>query len=62
MLEMLTRTTPQLVFPKRRIGRLEPGYEGNFLGLGCDPGRRLACIREISLRVKQGTVLRPAQN
>ena len=61
-LAMLTRTTPQLMFPKRRIGKLEPGYEGSFLSLGCDPSKRLECIREIGLRIKQGMILRPAQN
>lgn len=34
LLQLLTETTPQAIFPKRKIGRLEKGYEASFLVLG----------------------------
>lgn len=54
MLRMWSETTPALIFPARRIGRLAPGYEASLLVLGCDPLARWACTGEIGLRVKEG--------
>jgi len=60
ILDMWSRTTPQLIFPNRRIGRLRAGYEASFVALSCDPLTRFECVREITLRMKNGTLLRPA--
>lgn len=54
MPRMWTRTTPALIFPGRRIGRLAPGYEASLLVLACDPLARWACTGEIRLRIKEG--------
>jgi imidazolonepropionase-like amidohydrolase len=49
--------TSLAVFPDRRIGRLEPGYEASFLVLRDDPSRSVIALRSITLRVKQGCLL-----
>jgi imidazolonepropionase-like amidohydrolase len=46
MLRMWSETTPRLIFPARRIGRLEAGYEASLLVLGCDPLVR--CSRQLT--------------
>src|SRR5262249_40263113 len=57
LLLMWSRTTPQLIFPKRRIGQLDPSYEASFLGLACDPTADFGCTRRIAIRMKQGRLL-----
>ena len=57
LLVMWSRTTPQLIFPKRQIGRLAPGYEASLLALSCDPTADFQCTRRITLRMKQGRLL-----
>lgn len=37
LLEMWSVTTPQAIFPERKIGALSAGHEASFLVLGCDP-------------------------
>ncbi len=54
--------TPQAIFPGRKIGRLEPGYEASFLVLDENPIDRLDALRTIRMRVKQGCVLNTAEN
>ena len=53
-LNSLTAATPRYIFPRRRIGRLEPGFEASFLALAGDPTRDFAALQEILRRVKQG--------
>lgn len=60
-IETLTETTPQWIFPRRRIGRIEPGYEASFLVLGGDPTLSIDNASDIRLRVKQGFELRPGK-
>lgn len=57
LLRMWAVDAPKTVFPGRRIGHLEPGYEANFLALDCDPLADLACIGNIALRFKGGRFL-----
>jgi imidazolonepropionase-like amidohydrolase len=57
ILDMWSRTTPQLIFPKRRIGRLRVGYEASFVALSCDPTARFECVREITVRMKNGALV-----
>jgi imidazolonepropionase-like amidohydrolase len=54
MLRMWSQTTPALIFPNRRIGRLAPGYEASLLVLECDPLARWECTGEIRMRIKEG--------
>ncbi|MDX1624404.1 MAG: hypothetical protein R3199_10550, partial [Gemmatimonadota bacterium] len=58
LLRIWSVATPRTVFPTRRIGRLEPGWEASFLALGCDPIEEFACTGDIRLRYKQGRELR----
>lgn len=59
LLDMWSRTTPQLIFPRRRIGRLRTGYEASFIALDCNPIAKFHCVREIRVRMKNGTLLQP---
>jgi imidazolonepropionase-like amidohydrolase len=53
LLEIWTMTTPQAIFPDRKIGRLEAGYEASFLVLGGNPLDDFTAVRDIRRRVKQ---------
>jgi imidazolonepropionase-like amidohydrolase len=53
-LNLWTTTTPQAIFPDRRIGRLDAGYEASFLVLGGNPLDDFSAVRTIRRRVKQG--------
>jgi imidazolonepropionase-like amidohydrolase len=57
LLKMWCETTPRAIFPGRRIGRLEAGYEASFLVLEGDPLADFGNTGKISLRVKKGLVL-----
>lgn len=54
LLTMITQTTAHAVFPQRKLGRLEDGYEADFLVLDKDPLVNLDNLKSIHLRVKQG--------
>lgn len=49
--------TPRLMFPKRKIGKLEKGFEASFLVLGENPLENLEAIKNIKMRFKQGKLL-----
>ena len=57
ILEMCSLVTPRMVFPERRIARLEPGYEASLLVLDGDPEASVDNLVRINRRVKQGVVL-----
>ena len=57
LLRLWSEATPRAIFPKRRIGRLLPGYEASFIVLRDDPLSDFANVKNIALRVKQGNVL-----
>ena len=57
LLRLWSVTTPQAMFPDRRIGRLADGYEASFLVLRNDPLADIRNTRAISLRVKRGVPL-----
>lgn len=59
LLAMWSTAGPRVVFPDRRIGVLEPGYEASFLALDCDPMANLACTHRIALRFMDGRFLEP---
>jgi len=59
LLKMWTETTAQAIFPKRRIGRLEEGYEATFLALEGNPLLDWQQVRRIRLRFKQGIEVQP---
>ena len=54
LLKIWAETTPQSIFPGRRIGELRPGFEASFLALEGDPIKDLQNLHKIKLRFKQG--------
>jgi hypothetical protein len=57
LLKMWAETTPRTIFPQRKIGRLEEGYEASFLVLDMDPIRESKALKKITMRVKQGNTI-----
>ena len=51
--------TGALIFPKRKLGRLEEGYEASFLALDENPLVDFTAVRRISFRFKEGHVVTP---
>ena len=45
------------IFPNRKIGHLEEGYEASFLVLAGNPLEDFSNVRRIEMRVKQGHLL-----
>ncbi len=54
MLRMWAVTTPQAIFPGRKIGELKDGDEASLLVLAADPIKDWAAVHEIAGRWKQG--------
>jgi hypothetical protein len=57
ILKMWTERTAQSIFPDRKIGALEDGYEASFLGLEGNPLENWNNTRRIRVRFKQGFVI-----
>jgi amidohydrolase family protein len=57
LIQMATDTTPKEIFPKRKIGALNDGYEANFIVLAQDPSVDIGRFKSISLWVKRGKSL-----
>lgn len=57
LLKIWVESTPTTIYPKRRIGHLQDGYEASFLALEGDPLENFDNIRKIALRCKQGHFL-----
>ena len=57
LLKMSCETTPQAIFPRRKIGFLRDGYEASFLVLDGNPLTNFDQIKTIRLRFKQGYIL-----
>lgn len=57
LLRMWAETTPQTIFPDRRIGRLDDAYEASFVVLEEDPLVDLQHLWSITLGLKQGELL-----
>lgn len=57
LLKMWCEETPRAIFPGRKIGRLEEGYEASSLVLRDDPLGNLDAVKTIARRFKQGVVL-----
>jgi imidazolonepropionase-like amidohydrolase len=58
LLTMWSETTPNVIFPQRKIGALEDGYEANFLVLEGNPVQDFSWAKRIRMRVKQGDPLK----
>ena len=57
-LRALCETTPQAIFPERKIGRIDSGYEASFLVLEDNPLNNFLKMRAISFKVKNGVLLK----
>lgn len=57
LLKMWCESTPAAIFPGRRIGRFEEGYEASFLALAGNPLEDFEQVRAIRRRFKQGVPL-----
>ncbi len=57
LLRMWSVITPRAIFPNRRIGRLQDGFEASFLVLSGDPLADFRNTRRIVQRVKRGVEL-----
>ncbi len=58
LLKMWTANATKTIFPKRKIGKLQEGYEASFLVLDENPLNNMSSVNEhITLRVKQGVIL-----
>ena len=57
ILTTLTETTPQTLYPERKIGLLKEGYEASFLVLRGNPLEDFNQIKNIERRFKQGTII-----
>ena len=58
LLKMWSETTAKLIVPQRKIGALQDGYEANFLVLEGNPIQDFINVKRISMRVKQGDLLK----
>ena len=54
LLKMWSEATPEVIFPNRKIGRLQEGYEASFLVLEGNPLEKFTYVQDIRVRVKQG--------
>ncbi len=61
LLRMWTQNCPKMIFPERRVGSLQAGFEASFLVLDGDPLADFAAVQRIRLSIKNGAALaRPA--
>jgi len=57
LLKMWTEVTAKAIFPDRKIGILDEGYEASFVALEGNPLEDFGNTRKIAIRFKQGRVL-----
>ena len=57
LLKMWCEDTPAAIFPDRRIGRFEEGYEASFFFLAGNPIEDFSQVQAIRRRLKQGVLL-----
>jgi hypothetical protein len=58
MIRVVCQNTPQAIFPKRKVGRIESGYEASFLVLEQDPTQNVMLLRAIQFKVKNGLIIK----
>jgi imidazolonepropionase-like amidohydrolase len=58
LLRLWSQATPRAIFPGRRVGCLENGCEASLLVLAGDPSADFANTGRITLRMKDGYLLR----
>jgi len=58
VLKVLCESTPKAIFPKRKIAKLDNGYEASFLVLNDNPLDNLLKARVAAFKMKQGVFLK----
>jgi imidazolonepropionase-like amidohydrolase len=58
LLKVVCENTPRAIFPDRKIGKIEDGFEASFLVLLDTPMDNILKLRAISFKVKNGVVLK----
>ncbi len=58
LLKIATMSTPRSIFPTRKIGGFEEGYESSFLVLSADPLKDISAIKKIRSRYQRGSQLK----
>lgn len=53
-LQNLSHDTPRMIFPRRRIGVLAPGYEASFVTMSANPLEDISATLSLQDRIKQG--------
>lgn len=56
-LKFLAETTPQVIFPGRKLGYFKEGFEASFLVLNGNPLQNWDYIDDVNFMVKQGHIL-----
>ena len=57
-LKVLCENTPRAIFPNRKIGKIEQGYEASFLVLNDNPVSNVLKTRVQAFKVKNGVLLK----
>lgn len=57
LLKIAVENAAQNIFPNRKIGKLQDGYEANFITLAENPLKNFETLKNIKLRFKQGTFI-----
>ena len=57
LIDIYSKSTPQLIFPLRKIGEIKEGYEASFIVLEENPLKNIESIKSIGLKIKQGVIL-----
>lgn len=57
IIKILCDNTPRAIFPDRKVGRIEKGYEASFIVLDSDPFENLLKLRAIKMKVKKGVII-----
>ena len=57
-LKVLVENTPRAIFPGRKIGRIEDGYEASFLVISDNPLTNVLKTRVIAFKVKNGVLIK----
>jgi imidazolonepropionase-like amidohydrolase len=57
LLRMWSTATPRAIFPGRKIGKLDAGFDANFLVLAGNPLTDFENVKRIRMRFKEGVLL-----
>lgn len=57
LLKVMCENTPRAIFPKRKIGKIEDGYEASFIVLSGNPLDNILKIRAIAFKIKNGKLI-----